>query len=198
MHYRIVSRDPLHKGFFKLERFVFEHELFAGGTAQMEREILVRAQAAALLPYDPVRDEVVLIEQFRAGPAAVLDRAWMIEAVAGIIDTHETPDRVARREALEEAGLEVGRVLEAPVFYPSPGGCDEKVFCYIGEVDASAAGGMFGLEHEGEDIRAFVLPFAEAIEWLEAGRLDNSATLVLMMWLERKRTQLRRDWAGVV
>ena len=133
----IISKETLFKGFFRMIKYRFRHKLFEGGWSEViEREMFERGHAAALLPYDPVSDQVVLIEQIRVG---ALEHAhpWQLEIVAGIIDTDESPEQVVRREASEEAGISVEELAKVTSYYPSSGGCSEKLDVYVGKVDAS-------------------------------------------------------------
>lgn len=191
----ILDREVCHQGFFRLERLRLRHGLFQGGrTPPLVREVLVRGVAVAVLPYDPVRDEVVLIEQFRCGALVAGENAWMIEIVAGLAHHDEDPDEVARRETLEETGLAVQALMPVARFMPSPGGSSEVVQVYVGQVDAKGAGGYHGLEDEGEDIRVFRLPTKDAFKMLDDGILDTSITLIGLHWLARNRDTLRITW----
>ena len=155
-----LDKTILSDGFFQLVLCKVRHSLFAGGVSRaFTREVLQRAPVAAVLPYDPVRDTVVLLEQFRAGKLlAGAEDPWMIEIVAGIIEDGETPEDMARREAHEEADCEIQALERLPGFYPSAGGCSEYVHMFCGKVDSTGIGGVHGLDHEDEDIRVWVEP----------------------------------------
>ncbi|MEZ0197918.1 NUDIX domain-containing protein, partial [Pseudomonas qingdaonensis] len=104
--FEIIERANCFQGFYKLDKLRLRHELFAGGMGrEISRELFVRHDAVCVLPYDPARDEVVLIEQFRVGALDKVANPWLIEMVAGLIDKDEQPEEVAHREAEEEAGL---------------------------------------------------------------------------------------------
>ena len=119
----IVKRETCFKGFYKLDRLVLRHELFAGGMSrEISRELFVRHDAVCVLPYDPQRDEVVLIEQFRVGAIGKTTNPWLVELVAGLIDKDEQPEEVAHREAQEEAGLVFAALWPMTQYFPSPGG----------------------------------------------------------------------------
>jgi len=148
------------------------------------------------LPYDPRRDEVVLIEQFRVGAYAAGVDPWLLEIVAGIIEPGETPERVARRETEEEAGLTVGRVEQLAEVFVSPGGATERVTIFCGEVDSSGAGGLHGLPSEGEDIRVLVRAFSEIPAALAAGAFTNAPVLIALQWLAANRDRLRQAWTS--
>jgi ADP-ribose pyrophosphatase len=191
----IQDSEICHQGFFRMERLRLRHGRFDGGwTPPLVREVLVQGRAVAVLPYDPVRDEIVLIEQFRCGALVAGERAWMIEIVAGISNEGEELEDVARRETLEETGLTLGALEPVARFMPSPGGSSELVHIYAGRVDAEGAGGYHGLADEGEDIRVFRLPAAEAFKMLDDGVLDTSITLIGLQWLARNRDSLRDRW----
>jgi len=111
--------------------------------------------------------------------------------VAGLIDTDETPEAVARREAVEEAGLTLGELWPLHCYYPSPGGSDERVHLFVGRCDSRGAGGVHGLAEEGEDIRVHVLPFEDALQACTDGRINNAASLIALSWLALNRAQVR-------
>jgi ADP-ribose pyrophosphatase len=191
----ILDRTVVFDGHFKMVRYRLRHWQFAGGFGpELVREVFVRGHAAAVLPYDPVRDEVVLIEQFRAGALETPCDPWLLETVAGIIEDGESAEEVARREAQEEAGLEVLDLAAVCSCFMSPGGSSEIVHVSVGQVDAAGAGGIFGLKGEGEDIKVHVLPFAQALAMLDEGRLRVAHTLLAIQWLARHHEALRARW----
>ena len=159
----IVKRETCFKGFYKLDRLVLRHELFAGGMSrEISRELFVRHDAVCVLPYDPQRDEVVLIEQFRVGAIGKTTNPWLVELVAGLIDKDEQPEEVAHREAQEEAGLVFAALWPMTQYFPSPGGSNEFVHLFLGRCDSTGAGGLHGLLEEAEDIRVKVWAFEDA------------------------------------
>jgi len=162
----------------------------------MEREVFERGATAAVLPYDPIRDEVVLIRQFLPGFLFSGRDPFPLHIVAGMIGSGETPQDVAVREAMEEAGLSLKeRPMEKAASYlPSPGGSSEVIHVFIACVDASDAGGCHGLPEEHEDIRVEVLRLENAIALLDAGDIEDGPALVALLWLARHRERLRRAW----
>ncbi|EGQ7996530.1 ADP-ribose diphosphatase [Vibrio vulnificus] len=193
----VLSKEPLFQGFFKMIKYRFRHKLFAGGWSNViEREMFERGHAAAMLPYDPIRDEVVLIEQIRVG-ALEHQHPWQLEIVAGMIDRDESADDVVRREAQEEAGLEVGQLVSVVSYYPSAGGCSEKLDVFIGEVDASKAHGIHGLDYEDEDIRVHVMTREQAYDLVKHGKIENGASIIALQWLELNHLQLKSQWLEI-
>ncbi|EHU9472732.1 ADP-ribose diphosphatase [Vibrio vulnificus] len=193
----VLSKEPLFQGFFKMIKYRFRHKLFAGGWSNViEREMFERGHAAAMLPYDPIRDEVVLIEQIRVG-ALEHQHPWQLEIVAGMIDRDESADDVVRREAQEEAGLEVGQLVLVVSYYPSAGGCSEKLDVFIGEVDASKAHGIHGLDYEDEDIRVHVMTREQAYDLVKRGKIENGASIIALQWLELNHLQLKSQWLEI-
>jgi ADP-ribose pyrophosphatase len=177
----------------------FRHRRFDGGwSGERVFDVVRRGAAAAVLLYDPDRDQVVLIEQFRLAALYGGRSPWQIEAVAGLVDADgETPADVARREAREEAGLDpVGALLPIQVMLPASGSYDETVFLFCGRVDARGAGGIHGLAEEHEDIRVVVKTIPEVEAMLETGQIESGHTLVSLYWLLRHRDRLRRQWPG--
>ena len=187
----LVAREPLYRGFFRLERWQVRHRLFAGGwTGTFAREVFVRHEAAVVLLVDPPRETLVMIEQFRAPAIGRVGTPWLLELVAGLIDKDESPEAVVRREAVEEAGCTVGALLPIARYLPSPGGSDEFVHLYAGTVDSAGVGGIHGLPEENEDIRVHLVPFDAVADLLAAGRIDNAATLIALQWLLLNRARL--------
>ena len=173
--------------------------------AEIGREIFERGHAAACLLYDPDLHKLVLIEQFRAGALAALaspwfdgdeTSPWLIEIVAGIIEDGETPEQVVRREALEAAGLEIGRIEPLFHYLVSPGCSSESMFVFLGRVDAANAGGVHGLRCEGEDIRVLAADAQEVLEMLDKACIINGMTLIPLQWFRAHHEELRRRWLG--
>ena len=191
----IIARETLYTGFFSLVRYRFRHRLFNGGmSGEVQREIFERGHAAVLLPYDPVRDEVVLIEQIRIAAFDTSDTPWLLEMVAGMIEVGESDEEVARREADEEAGLAVGRVKRMLSYLASPGGTSERTAVLVGEVDATQASGIHGLVDENEDIRVHVVGREQAYQWVEEGTIDNAASVIALQWLQLHYESLKNEW----
>ena len=191
----VLDAAVVYDGHFKMVRYRLRHRLFDGGwSRELTREIFERGHAAAVLPYDPGRDLVVLTEQFRAGALEDERGAWLIEPVAGVIDGGDGPEPTVRREAVEEAGLELRRLALVGDVLVSPGGTSERVTVYVGEVSAAGAGGVHGLPDEAEDIRVHVVPFAEAMRWLDDGRVRVASAVIALQWLALHRDRLRAAW----
>lgn len=161
----------------------------------MVREVIERGHAAAALPYDPVRDEVVLIRQFRIGAYTAGSDPWPIEIVAGLIEDGETAENVARRETREETGCAAIELVPVCDCLVSPGILSETIAIFCARTDTENAGGIHGLDHEGEDIEAFVVPFRDALAWIETGRIIDAKTIIALQWLAGNRDALRAKWS---
>jgi ADP-ribose pyrophosphatase len=192
----IIDREVCYQGFFRLERVRLRHSLHRGGMSPvLMREIVEKGNVVAMLPYDPVTDTVVMIEQFRVGAIGDPRGAWLLEVVAGLMEPGELPEEVARREAAEEAGLAVRRMESIARFFATPAKSSELTHLLCGEVDASGAGGVHGLACEGEDIRVIPMPAEQAFTLLESGRIDSAWPMIALMWLQTHRERLRLAWA---
>ena len=192
--YEVTARELRYQGFYRMESLRVQHAAYRGGQVEITRELMARPDAVVVLLFDPQRDEVVLVEQYRVG-ALSAPTPWLIECVAGLIEPGETTEAVARRECEEEAGLSPGRLHFICEYYPSPGGSNEKITLYAGEVDASTAGGVHGLDEEGEDILVRRVPVQEALDWLKEGHINNAASIISLQWLALNHEELRRRWA---
>ena len=191
----VLRQETVFQGYYRVDRYHLKHRRHDGGwTETMIREVFERGHAVAVLPYDPIRDEVVLIEQFRIGAYAAGVGPWLLEVVAGIIDAGETLEAVARRETREEAGLEVQDLRPIASFMLSQGAVSETVQLFCGRVDAADAGGIHGLDHEHEDIKVSTVRFAEIRPFLDQGRISNAVALIALQWLLLNRDSVRELW----
>ena len=192
----LVEKTTPYNGHFQIDVYRLRHKRFGGGWSEvMSREQFERGHASVVLPYDPLRDAVVLIEQFRIGAYAAGLAPWMIEPVAGIVEPGETPEEVARREAVEEAGCVIAELEPIATVMPSPGGCSEILHLFCGRVDSAGVGGFHGLEQEHEDIRAFVEPLDVALERLAAAEYHNASVTITLQWLALNRDRLKKLWS---
>lgn len=193
--FEVLEKEIVYQGFFRLEQYTLKHTLFKGGWSQpITRELFRRGNCVGVLLYDPDRDEVVLIEQFRVGAVFQPQRAWLVEIVAGAIEEGESAEEVAYREALEEAGCEIQALLKIQEFYTTPGGCSERITLFCGRVDSRSVGGIHGLAEEDEDIHVTAVKFAEVFKMLEDGQIESGIPIIAIQWLYIHRDQLRARW----
>ncbi|MGB5669720.1 MAG: NUDIX domain-containing protein, partial [Sedimenticolaceae bacterium] len=159
MKFELHGSEAVYEGFFKLNRYRLQHSSFHGGwCTQMVRERIERLAAVSVLLYDPQLDTLVLVEQFRIGLMGTVDPPWSLETVSGFCDrAHELPEEVARREVVEETGCALRALTHIGEFFVSPGMSVERINLYCGWVDAGNAGGIHGLDHEGEEMRVVTL-----------------------------------------
>ncbi len=193
--YEIVERKTLYQGVFRLASYKVRYKLFNGGWSEIvSREVLERLSAAAILPYDPYLDQIILIEQFRPGAISDPTSPWLIEIVAGVYHPGDKPDATAVREAAEEAGCKIEALYPIYDYFVSPGGSNEYLHVYCGKVDTSTAGGVFGLKEENEDIRVIVMPADEAFERMRGGYIKTAPAIVALQWLQLNRHLLKVLW----
>jgi ADP-ribose diphosphatase len=196
----LVSQQRVWSGRFPLDVVRFRHRRFDGGmSGEKTWEVWRRGRAAAVLPYDPAADVVVLIEQFRLPALLARQDPVLVELPAGLCDEGESSEQTARRETMEEMGITVGALRRIGGFLLTPGGADELCELYVGRVVAPAAGpdgivGHAGAVDEHEDIRVRVWPAQRAIAAALAGELSNSVTMIGLLWLAAQRDALRKEW----
>ena len=189
----VALRQPYAR-FFALEEVDIGWRRFDGSMVPpVTRAAFVSGDAVTVLPYDPHRDRVLLIEQFRAGPHLRGDpQPWQLEAIAGRIDPGETPATAARREAVEEAGLDLGEMLFVAGYYPSPGAVTEYLHSYVALADLpDGVAGVFGLAGEHEDIRGHLIGFDRLMDLITTGEVANAPLILTAYWLARERSRLR-------
>lgn len=191
----LLKTETLFQGFFKMVRHTFTHKKYDGSQSDIvQREVFERGHAVAVLAYDKDLEEFVLIEQFRYPAMATSEHPWMIEIIAGIIEPGEQEVDVCKREALEEAGVELVNVTKALTYLSSPGGTTERLHIYMAQVDASKAAGIHGLANEAEDIKVLRVPEKQAIQWLEQGKIDNAAAVIALQWFLLNKQSLLSRW----
>lgn len=190
----VASVDLGYAEFFAVEDYRLRWRRFDGTmSAETGRAAFVSGDAVTVLPYDPLRDRVLVVEQFRTGPLARGDsQCWQIEAVAGRIDPGETPLQAARREAVEEAGLALQELIEVARYYPSPGAVSEYLYSYLALTElADGLAGLFGVAEEAEDIRTHLLDFSRLMDLVTSGEIENAPLILTALWLQRERPRLR-------
>ena len=197
MDYKVTvhKRHNCFNGFFTLDRLTLTHSLFAGGVSQsLQRELIYRGNAVAMLLYDPDMDAVVVIEQFRIGAIEDANGAWIYELVAGFQEPGESIEDVIRRELQEETGLEYTRYEHIARYYSNPANSSDQVILVCAQVDASLAGGIHGVAAEGEDIRVHVFDYPQVAQLLDNGRSASATPLIAMQWLQLNHARLRDEW----
>lgn len=196
-NWELVAREVAYEGFFRLVRYRVRHTLFEGGwSGELQREVFERGHAAAVLPYDPERDRVALVEQFRVGALEAPGGPWLLELVAGIVEAGETAAEVVRREAVEEAGCAVTELERICEYLVSPGGTTERTTLFAGRADLGDVSGVHGRADEHEDILVHVVDAATAVAMADDGRVNNAMGQIGLQWFARHREGLRRRWGG--
>lgn len=197
-HWQELSRKTLFKGFFQLDSVTLRHCRFDGEEQEVEREIFMRGDAVAVLLYDPAAEQVVLVEQIRSGALDHPQGPWCLELVAGMVEEGEQPIDVARREALEESGAELGEIEKICRYMSSPGGSREYIDLFCASVDSRQLGGIYGVDGEGEDIKVHLVTREAALAMVEDGSIDNAATIIALQWLALHHQRIKQCWGGSV
>lgn len=197
---KLLQQKIVFEGYHRLEVCHFQPKSLHGEKWMnpMSREVFRTGPVASTLLYCPESDEVLMNEQFRAGAfMAGAENPWLIECCAGGIDEGETPEDAARREALEETGTEVLEIEPIGTVYTSPGCFDEEFFLFCGRIANPKGGGIHGLvEEEGEEIKTHLMPAADVIALLDAGKITNVTTALCLHWFARNREKIRKKWLG--
>ncbi|MFM2129121.1 MAG: hypothetical protein RL477_667 [Pseudomonadota bacterium] len=191
----VVDRKTVFQGYFRIDAWRLRHTLHSGGmSGEIRREVFERGHAVCVLPYDPARRTLILLEQFRIGAYCAGVDPWLTEIVAGIIGEGETKEDVARREVTEETGLVAADLVPALEYLASPGGTSESVSFFVGRVDSAGAGGIHGLDHEDEDIKVTVVPVEDALARLARNEFNNAQALVALQWFALNENAVRAKW----
>ena len=193
------AKRVVYKGFFSVEEHDLSYRKFNNQQSSiLTRSALISSDAVIVLPYDPVNDRILLIEQFRAGPYVKGDEnPWVLEPIAGLIDEGETPESAGTREAQEEALLEIKRLELVARSYPSPGISTEFFHQYIGIVELLDSSNLIaGLQSENEDIRSHIFEYEQFFEMIESGKVKVGPLILLGLWLSKNRNRLRKTYSN--
>lgn len=192
----ILDQNTVFQGFFRVDSYKVKHKLFNGGwSTEVKRELFERGHAVIVLPYDVKNDSLVLIEQFRIGALQNPNGPWLLEAIAGMIEPGETVEQVAQREAEEEAGLKLTEFWPMLSYQSSPGGSTERIYLVLARLKDAVETGVYGLASEQEDIKVHSLSRQAAMQLLQAGKIDNAATVIALQWLALNLAEVRKSWA---
>jgi ADP-ribose pyrophosphatase len=192
---RVLDDQTVWSGHYSMRRITLQHRRFAGGWSDpVVREVFERGDAVAVLPYDPVTDSLVMIEQFRPGAIRGAASPWMLELIAGVVEVGERDEDVVHREAMEEAACELADLVPIATVFPSAGACTEQVRLFCGRVNKAAIGGLHGLQEEGEDILVHSVARTDALQMLAENRIPNGHTLIALQWLHIHGEALRGRW----
>jgi ADP-ribose pyrophosphatase len=191
----VGQRETLFDSFLRVDRLKLRHSLFAGGWSElMTRELILRPRAVGVLLFDPAQQQVVLVRQIRVGMLDEGQNPWLLELVAGMVESGEEPIEVAARESLEEANTKPQDLLQICEYYNSPGISNERITLFCGRVDATQAGGIFGLDAEHEDIEVVVLSLADALAKVASGEINNAMSIIALQWLQLNQPMLEESW----
>ncbi|MCB1706334.1 MAG: NUDIX domain-containing protein [Halioglobus sp.] len=192
---RVLDDTTVWSGHYSMRKLTLQHRRFDGGWSEpLVREVFERGDAVGVLPYDPVSDTLVMIEQFRPGAIRGDDSPWMLELIAGVVEEGESDVAVVHREAMEEAGCELSELLPIATVFPSAGACTERVRLFCGRVNSAAIGELRGLQEEGEDILVHSIPRRDALQLLAQDRIPNGHTLIALQWLQIHGAAVRERW----
>jgi ADP-ribose pyrophosphatase len=177
----------LAEGFRRYERL---RVLRGNANAPRPVDVLRSGPAAAVLPIDPGRDELVLLRQFRLAAHLANGKGDLVEIVAGHVEENEGAAETARRECVEEIGVAPDRLVELFTYLTSPGICDEEITLFLGVVDASRVPERAGAAAEHEETVPMRVPIDTALATLAAGTVRNGPLIIALQWLALNRGQL--------
>ena len=181
--FKVLDKRNLYNGFFKMNEVTIKYKKFNGNwTNEIKRELFGGAQVSAVLPYDPVKKEIILLQQFRPGTIGKNFNNYLYEIVAGFIDSGESPKQAAKRECLEEIGCKIKKLIPIQGYFPAPGSSESFYHIFLGEVEAFKGKKIMGLESENEDILVQCFNIKEVRKKMEKGEILNGLTLIALQW----------------
>ena len=196
------NTDVLEGGLFRIVKAKLSHLLYNGKMSEpITRISFERGNSVGVLLYDRATDGVVLVRQFRFPVYLGLsddqknsddvEKAWLLELVAGVQEEGESAVEVGRRELLEEAGFKIkDEFHHIANVYASPGGSSERIDLFWAEIDKDShveEGG--GLVQEGEDIQIISYPFSKVIAMMEIGEITDGKTIIAIQHIALLKAQ---------
>ena len=182
-NFKVTNKKNLYDGFFKMNEVSLKYKKYDGSWSnEIKRELFGGAQVSAVLPYDPIKKEIVLIQQFRPGTISRNTNNYLKEIVAGIIDPGESPEIAAKRECLEETGYKIKNLTSIQGYYPAPGSSESFYHLFLGEVDSKNEKKIMGLDTENEDILVESYNISQVKKMMQNGELINGLSLIAIQW----------------
>ena len=182
-NFKVTNKKNLYDGFFKMNEISLKYKKYDGSWSnEIKRELFGGAQVSAVLPYDPIKKKIVLIQQFRPGTISKNTNNYLNEIVAGIIDAGESPEIAAKRECLEETGYKIKKLTPIQGYFPAPGSSESFYHLFLGEVDSKNGKKIMGLYKENEDILVKSFDINQVKKMLQEGKFVNGLTLIAIQW----------------
>ena len=157
--------------------------------SETERHIMLNRSAASVLPFDPERRVALVVSMPRAA-VIYAGEPDMLEAIGGALDG-EDPASCIKREAFEEAGVELADLEHVGRIWTMPSNSTEQIDYYLapyGAADRTGEGG--GAADEQEHIRVHEPTLAELWQMLEDKQLRDGKLVLLLQALRMKRPEL--------
>lgn len=184
---KILNTEILSDNWYILRKITYEYFKKDGSRQVQTREAYDRGNGATILLYNREFKTVILTRQFRL-PTFINgnESGMLIEACAGLLDNDNAEDCI-KRETEEETGYQVTDVRKIFEAYMSPGSVTEILHFFIAEYSKAmkvAEGG--GVEHEEENIEVLEMPIDQAMEMVEAGKIKDGKTIMLLQHIRLK------------
>ncbi len=181
--FKIINKKNIYSGFFKMNEVTLKYKKYDGSWSNIvKRELFGGAQVSAVLPYDPIKKKIILIQQFRPGTISKNIHNYLDEIVAGIIDSGENAETTARRECLEETGCAIKKLIPVQGYFPAPGSSESFYHLFVGEIDSFDGERIMGLKTENEDILVKSYNILEVKQKVKNGEIINGLTLIALQW----------------
>ena len=182
-NFKVTNKKNLYDGFFKMNEISLKYKKYDGSWSnEIKRELFGGAQVSAVLPFDPIKKKIVLIQQFRPGTISKNTNNYLNEIVAGIIDPGESPEIAAKRECLEETGYKIKKLTPIQGYFPAPGSSESFYHLFLGEVDSKNEKKIMGLDNENEDILVESFKVKQVKKMMQEGKFVNGLTLIAIQW----------------
>ena len=182
-NFKVTNKKNLYDGFFKMNEISLKYKKYDGSWSnEIKRELFGGAQVSAVLPFDPIKKKIVLIQQFRPGTISKNTNNYLNEIVAGIIDPGESPEIAAKRECFEETGYKIKKLAPIQGYFPAPGSSESFYHLFLGEVDSKNGKKIMGLDNENEDILVESFKVNQVKKMMQEGKFINGLTLIAIQW----------------
>ncbi len=180
---RNIKKALLSDNWYILHKYSFEYLRDDGIWESQHREVYDRGNGAAILLINPTNSTVILTEQFRL-PTYVNgnESGMLIEVCAGLLDGDD-PETCIIKEAEEETGYRLNKVIKVMETYRSPGAVTEILHLFIGFYEAEMKLGKGGgAKDETEHIEVLEISFDDAMLMIDNGEIKDAKTIILLQY----------------
>ena len=178
------------KAYYDYRRYAVSIKIKDAPPVLQERDVLIAGKVVVVIPIDLVRQQIVLIRQFRLPAHIANGLGDMVEFVAGRVEPNETLVDAARRECREEIGVAPEKTVQLLRYLTTPGSSDEEVTIFLCAIDSSTIRDGSRTTADGEHLQIMRTSIEDAIRALNRYSMRGSPLVIGLQWLALNREHL--------